>query len=160
MIDTKDMAGAFARNAMFVRRQAEGLTQEDSLRQLPFRGNCMNWVLGHIAVNRDGILKMLGEAPLMGAEGERYKRESDALTEPGPGVLQLDELLDRIDRAQEHIAATLGGMDDAALSREVTIGESTRTVAQRVFFSYFHECYHVGQTEMLRQLAGKNDKVI
>src|SRR5437588_3090876 len=105
MIDTKDMAGAFARNSILVRRQAEGLTHEDSLRQLPFRGNCLNWVLGHIAVNRDGILETLGEAPLMGEEGERYKRESDALTGHSPGVLQLEELLDRIDLAQERIAA-------------------------------------------------------
>jgi hypothetical protein len=29
-----------------------------------------------------------------------------------------------------------------------------------VFFQYFHETYHVGQTELLRQLAGKNDQVI
>jgi hypothetical protein len=29
-----------------------------------------------------------------------------------------------------------------------------------VFFLYFHETYHVGQTELLRQLAGKNDQVI
>ena len=26
--------------------------------------------------------------------------------------------------------------------------------------TYFHETYHVEQTEQLRQLAGKNDKVI
>lgn len=160
MIDTKDMAGAFARNAILVRQQAAGLTHEDSLRQPPFRGNCLNWVLGHMARNRDDVLQALGEARLMGEEGERYKRESDALTGHSPGVLQLEELLDRIDRAQERIAATLGGMDEAALSREVTTGENKRTVAQRVFFLYFHECYHVGQTELLRQLAGKDDKVI
>ena len=29
-----------------------------------------------------------------------------------------------------------------------------------LFFGYFHESYHVGQTELLRQLAGKNDKMI
>jgi len=160
MIDAKDMAGALARNAILVRRQAEGLTHEDSMRQLPFPGNCLNWVLGHIAVNRDGILEMLGEAPVMGQEGERYKRESDVLTDQGPGVLRLEELLDRIDLAQARIAATLGGMDETALSREVTIGESKRTVAQRVFFAYFHESYHVGQTEILRNLSGKNDKVL
>ncbi len=136
------------------------LTHEDSLRQLPFRGNCLNWVLGHIAVHRDKVLETLGEPPVMGADGARYTRESDALTADEPGVLPLEELLDRLDRAQERIAAALGRMDDAALSRELTFGDRTMTVAQRAFFLYFHESYHVGQTELLRQLAGKDDKVI
>jgi uncharacterized damage-inducible protein DinB len=34
------------------------------------------------------------------------------------------------------------------------------TQADSLFFRYFHETYHVGQTELLRQLAGRNDKVI
>ena len=29
-----------------------------------------------------------------------------------------------------------------------------------LFFLYFHDCYHTGQTELLRQAAGMNDKVI
>jgi hypothetical protein len=34
------------------------------------------------------------------------------------------------------------------------------TPSAKQLISYFHETYHVGQTEMLRQLAGKNDQVI
>jgi hypothetical protein len=34
------------------------------------------------------------------------------------------------------------------------------TVAEKIAFSHWHETYHVGQLELLRQLAGKNDKVI
>jgi hypothetical protein len=34
------------------------------------------------------------------------------------------------------------------------------TVGQRLFGLYFHQTYHIGQTELLRQLAGVNDKVI
>jgi hypothetical protein len=34
------------------------------------------------------------------------------------------------------------------------------TLGNRLFFIYYHETYHVGQTELLRQLAGKNDKII
>jgi uncharacterized damage-inducible protein DinB len=46
------------------------------------------------------------------------------------------------------------------MAREITVRERKTTVGQRVFFLYFHESYHVGQTELLRQLAGKNDKII
>lgn len=164
MISPNDLAAAFGRNVMIVKRQTGGLTHEDSLLQLPFRGNCLNWVLGHIATNRDVVLAALGEEPVMGAGGTRYKRESEPLTDPNEkeGVLPLQELIHRLEQSQERITAALGRMSDADMEREVepdgTYGKST--VAGRVFFLYFHETYHLGQTELLRQLAGKEDKII
>jgi len=47
-------------------------------------------------------------------------------------------------------------MDDL----EQLIPDSDRTIAERLRFLMWHETYHVGQTEYLRQLAGKGDKVI
>ncbi len=161
MIGANDLIDAFARNVNIVKMQTKDLTHEDSLRQLPFHGNCLNWVLGHITENRDHILELLGEPPQIGELGTRYKRGSDPLTDAGDGTLRLEELLAWLDRAQERIAAALGKMDEAALSREITTGNNRKaTIGQRVFFLYFHETYHVGQTELFRQLAGKDDKVI
>ena len=161
MINATDLADAFARNVNVIKMQTEGLTHEDSLRQLPFRSNCLNWVLGHLAENRDHVLELLGEPPQIGELSSRYKRGSDPLTESGQGTLRLEEILDWLDRAQKHIAPAILQMDDAAWSREVkTSNNRTATVGQRVFFLYFHETYHVGQTELYRQLAGKDDKVI
>jgi hypothetical protein len=160
MIDATDLANAFARNVMIVKRQADGLTDEDSLRQLPFRGNCLNWVLGHIAVSRDALLEILGEPPVMDADGTRYTRGSEPVNEASDGTLPLHELLARLDRAQERIRAALGRMGETALARELQFGDRTTTVGQRAFFLYFHESYHVGQTELFRQLAGKDDAVI
>jgi uncharacterized damage-inducible protein DinB len=160
MIGPNDLVEAFARNVSIIKMQADGLTHEDSLIPLPFRGNCLNWVIGHIAVSRDTILEVLGQPPISGAEGLRYKRGSEVLAQADEATLPLEELLAWLDRTQECLAATLEQMDEAALSREIPAGERTATVGQRAFFFYFHESYHVGQTEMLRQLAGKNDKVI
>ena len=33
-------------------------------------------------------------------------------------------------------------------------------LADFLFFLYFHDSYHTGQAEPLRQLAGKDDKII
>lgn len=96
----------------------------------------------------------------MEASGVRYKRGSEPLTEADAGTLQLEELLQWLDRTQERIAAALSKMDEAALAREFTSGDRKTTVGQRAFFLYFHETYHVGQTEVFRQLAGKDDKII
>ena len=162
MIGPSDLAEAFGRNVNVIKAQTDGLTHADSLMQPPFRGNCMNWVVGHIAANRDRVLEALGEEPVMGAEAARYKRESEPLVEAEGelGILQLEELLARLDAGQERIASALSRIDEEALSHEITRGDRKITLAQRAFFLYFHDCYHTGQTELLRQLAGKNDKVI
>jgi len=160
MINANDLAEAFARNATLVNMQSAGLTQEDSLRQQPVRGNCLNWVLGHIAINRDQVLEVLGEPPLMGEAGTRYKRESEPLTAGDEGILPLDDLLSRIAQAQERITAALSQMDEATFAHQAPGGRRSRTVGQALFFLYFHESYHVGQTELFRQLAGKTDKLI
>lgn len=159
MLDTKTSIEAFARNVRLVKMQANGLTHEESLLQLPFRGNCLNWVLGHLAANRDSVLKLLGE-PTIFAQATRYKTDSPPVTEAGTDALPLQELIDGLDRTQERIAAAMAQMDEAAWSREVIANDRKATIADRVFFLYFHETYHVGQTELFRQLAGKDDKII
>jgi hypothetical protein len=161
MLSPNELAAAFARNVWIVKRQSEGLTHADSLIQLPFQGNPLNWVVGHLAVNRDDVLALLGEPPVMADDGKRYKRESDPLTGQEEGVLPLEELLARLDQSQERIAAALERTSEDDLAREMTLSNDRKaTLGQRVFFLYFHETYHVGQTELLRHLAGKHDKVI
>jgi len=160
MITTTQLAEAFGRNLSIVQRQSEGLSHADSLRQPPFRGNCLNWVLGHMAESRDSVLEALGEAASSGEAVARYARESEPITADDAGALPLDELLRLLAASQEALAAALSRATPEDLARELKVGERTTTVGARVFFLYFHETYHVGQTELLRQLAGATDKVI
>ena len=96
----------------------------------------------------------------MGAYGVRYKRDSDPVTQADEGTMTLEELLTWLDRSQERVTAALSTMDEAALAREISSGDRKTTVGQRVFFLYFHETYRIGQTELFRQLAGKDDRLI
>jgi uncharacterized damage-inducible protein DinB len=161
MITPEQLVNAFALNLNIIKRQTEGLTHQDSLLQPPFRGNCLNWVLGHIAVNRNRVLQVLGEASMLSeAEAARYKSGSEPVTGDEEGVLTLEKLLDALERAQEGIARGLGRATPADLAGEIEIGPRTMTVGQRLFGLYFHETYHAGQTELLRQLAGTDDKVV
>ena len=57
MMSAQDLSNAFARNVMIMKMQTDSLTRADSLRQFSFGGNCLNWVLGHIAVSHDGVLE-------------------------------------------------------------------------------------------------------
>ena len=161
MIGQEQLVRFFERNLGILRQQTAGLSHEQSLLQPPFRGNCMNWVLGHLAENRNGILKTLGQAPIMTElEAKRYGYGSEPVICEGEGVLKLDDLLARLERAQGMIATGLRAITPEALAVEVQFAGRTMTVAGRIFFEYFHETYHVGQLELLRQLAGTNDKVI
>lgn len=161
MLTVNDLIEAFARNVSIIQMQTKDLTHEDSLIQPPFGGNCLNWVLGHIAENRDRMFELLGEPKLMETHSSRYKRGSEAITAPDGNTLRLEEILDWLERSQERMAEVLGCNDEASLSRGIAVGNNrTMTIAQRLFFLYFHETYHVGQTELYRQLAGKHDKVI
>ena len=70
MIDPGLLANGFESNTWVILKQVEGLTHEDSLIQPPFRGNCLNWVLGHIADNRNTMLRFAGElARTVGPQG-------------------------------------------------------------------------------------------
>jgi len=155
------MARDFKRNATVIAWQADGLSHEDSLIQTPYRINCFNWVVGHIANGRDGILEMLGADPIAEpGELDRYQRESDPILADGPGVLPLARLLEIIAEGQDHIDAALAAVPEAVLAAEEQDGDGTTTLADRVHFAYFHDTYHTGQTELLRQLAGTDDQII
>ncbi len=161
MINSNDLSEAFARNVSIVKMQTKDLVHADSLIQPPFGGNCLNWVLGHIAENRDRILDLLGVAPTLGEARARYQRGTAPMKQVEPATMQLAEILAWLDRTQDALTAAFAQTDDAAWARAITVGNNrTMTVAQRVFFLYFHETYHVGQTELFRQLAGKHDQVI
>ena len=159
MSDPNKLVQSYKLTHWLIHKQAEGLTHAESLLQLPFRGNCFNWVLGHILVSRDEALALLGEAPtLTEAEAARYKRGSDPITDEEQAV-PLEKLLQVFDTAQERLVAALPQVSSerwTAIYNE----ERQQSVGDRVAGLHWHETYHSGQLDILRQLAGKNDAVI
>jgi uncharacterized damage-inducible protein DinB len=148
----------FERNRRIIHSQCEGLSHEDSLIQPPFASNCLNWTVGHIVVHRDKVLNALGAEPVLDAPTtERYTSESNPITEDGPDVVALADLLSALDAGQDRLAAALPASDWEA---SLDLGSRVTTVGSRVHFLYFHDTYHTGQTELLRALAGRTDKVI
>jgi hypothetical protein len=146
------------RDYSVIKMQTEGLTDEDSLLQPPFRGNCLNWVLGHIIYHRGRLLKVLGDtSDWPGEQIQRYRGESEPISGPAEDILSLAQLLSLLDQSQERIAARLQNISEEKLDA-VIVNEDTRgEILARLLW---HETYHIGQLEPLRQLAGKNDKVI
>lgn len=160
ILSAQGLADLFATNTRIIGRQVAGLTHADSLLQPSVRGNCLNWVLGHIIVHRDYVLEAMSEEKVLGEDAVgRYDRDSQPITGEEPDVLPLETLLEALNTTQERIADALSRATDESLAGLAPKSEPA-TVARQVTFLLWHESYHVGQTELLRQLAGTDDKVI
>ncbi|MGB1288303.1 MAG: DinB family protein, partial [Aggregatilineales bacterium] len=131
---------------------------EDLLLQMPFRGNCGNWVLGHIVSSRNSILGFVGEDKLWGDEERAlYSFDSEPITGAECPHFALEKLIADLDAAGECLIAKLESMDDSDLDENL---DEKTILGDRVRFMVWHESYHTGQFEYIRQLAGKDDKVI
>lgn len=158
-MDNQELLQTLQRHNYVIKRQTDGLNHEQSLLQPPFRGNCMNWVLGHMLEGRNGILQQLSQPVVLATpEDAFYQRESAPITSASPAVplatllTDLDESLARIEQGLQSIAEE---------KMAVIINEERQTTLRAsISFSVWHEAYHLGQLEYLRQLTGVNDKVI
>ena len=163
LVEAKTLLDMASRNHRVIQRQIDGLTHEDSLLQLPFRGNCLNWVLGHITQSRDKMLQLIDEPSIWTREQiARYERESPPVAS-GEDALSLEQIVSDFNTAHERLINKLQQMtldDLAAPAKPVIQNTPPWSVGELLHFLLWHETYHVGQTEILRQLAGKNDKVI
>lgn len=158
--DADSLIQKYKLTAYIINRQTEGISNEESVIQPPVRGNCMNWILGHILNDRNLVLSLLGEEPVFDkAEADRYQRESDPVTTLENG-LPFDKLLAKFELSQKRIVSGLRKITEERLAEIDEVGTLKEEVGALISFIHWHETYHTGQFELLRQLAGKNDKVI
>ena len=157
---TAILSRLFNNNHAILHQQLNGITQAESLLQPPFQGNCLNWVVGHILGVYGECLEVMG-VPGTQSESEvkTYGYGSEPLTDCTKG-LDLADMLHRLDAGLERINQQLASMTAADLEREVTIWLGPVSLLEALSVMQWHASYHTGQLELLRQLAGKNDKVI
>jgi hypothetical protein len=95
------------------------------------------------------------------SDGRRYRTDSDPITDDGDDVIRLEDLLDALAATQETMRAWLDSVDAAWLAEETPVApDRAAPRADQIHFGYFHDTYHTGQIDLLRQVAGKNDAVL
>ena len=140
-----------------IKEKTEGLTHADSMLQLPFPGNCMNWILGHLMVYRmqclgniDGVSKADEDELALygfGSEPMTDPRQSHPARKRCWRVSMISP-----SRSEPRSKRCPNPAWDDLLDEEQGV-----TVAQRLHFNLvYHEAYHVGQLEPLYELAIKN----
>ena len=161
MISIEQLADGFSLNLRLIHMQTDGLSHTDSLIQTPYNINCLNWVLGHIAVNRDNVLLLIGGEPVLSDTAyHRYESGTEPIKECEEGVIHLEQLLELLNEGQERISNAAGKLSAADLDKQIQVGDASMPVINRLFGFYFHDTFHTGQTELLRQVAGMNDKIV
>ncbi len=162
--DVQDWIATLNLNHWIIEQQLNGLDHDDSLLKLPFRANRLNWVVGHIAEHRDWMLRAVDGEPLMTAkQALLYRRGSDPITDED--AMPLATLVTHLNTAKGALIAKLEQVDADFLAEKpqeglLLEGHRDRTRLQRLQGLLWHETYHVGQLELLRQATGANDKII
>ena len=152
--DAEYISQSYASNQWLIGKLTEGLTHADSLAQPPFKANCLNWVVGHILSGRSEALNYLGATPFWSQEeAAHYVTGSSPITGDDQG-LSFERLLSDLDLSQKRIEAALAEISDEALAEVVDTRFGPRPVGEHVASLHWHETYHLGQLELLRELAG------
>src|SRR5688572_5988966 len=127
-----------------LKAQVDGLAHEETLLQLPFRGNCLNWVIGHLVTSRIDILERLGEPRFWSAEETAiYDRGSEPITEANcEKAMRFEKLMEDWEHSQTLMLAAL----EHKTAEEWDVSNGRSTFAEQMGFLHFHEAYHVGQT--------------
>ncbi len=161
MIDPQMIADNYAISLRNLHLQTNGLSHADSLLQLPFRGNCMNWTLGHLLLCREELFDILGAPRVFPPETfTRYDSGTEPITADAPDVIRIETLLEMLDQQAVPFTTLIANTSEETYASTIQVGKNTRKIAQRVLFYFFHEANHVGELGLLRQLAGKDDKII
>ncbi len=138
-------------------KNTDGVSHDESLIQPHPGGNCLNWVVGHLASSRDKLRGLLGLPPTLGeADTPVYARSSEPLTE-ATNAAPFDQLTAAFAKDQDEIAAAMTALTPEQLAAPAPFSPGNNpneTVGTLLAGLVFHEAYHVGQTGVLRRIAG------
>ena len=154
-----NVAGMFKINTDIVNKAIADIGVDDWFRKPGDDSNHLMWVLGHLVVHRGRTLKTLGVdwdsswATLFTRGAQRVANDEY------PSV---EEMRTAWNQVSDELSAALRQSSADVLAKEAPAGPPSfdgKTSGTVAFFA-FHDTYHTGQTELLRQVAGKNDKII
>ena len=161
MITAKEYQSMLEGNLEIIKEQINGVSDPETLIQPPNGGNCMLWTLGHLTESLISILGFLGgEKPEGLADLSRYERGSEPILGPEPGLMTASELMAVYEVLHQAIIEKLAPMTIDDFDEEIPgFGRPARR-GWMLFFMEFHHAYHIGQLELLRNLAGHTEKII
>ncbi len=146
----RKLSEQFSFQTSLIQHLVDGLNHEESLLQLPFEANCLNWVLGHILSRRQSSLEALGADSLWGERQLTLYRTGSASITSDEQAIHFDTLIDDLHRSLTMLESALQEANDDLLDRIVVNDRGEKTAEQHLEGFLWHETYHIGQLELLR----------
>ncbi len=143
-----ELISIFKYNHFAVTKNFENINHQLSLKEPEAGGNSMNWVLGHIVLNRDGVLKLLKEEPMSDGKMKKIYMKASRINESKESV-NINKLIRLFNDIQEVITESLSEFNP----------DENREAVLNIAGYAFHEAYHAGQLGILRRVIGKKGKL-
>ena len=146
-------AVSFNQNANILKKNLDGLTDEEWTCKPDGAANDILWIVGHVTWARSAVLKRLGEdwsKPWFAHFGRGAKPDSSAAyPTPEEALLAWDESSARLNAAMESVP-------EEVLAAPATNGPPSADgkVSGTINFLAYHETYHIGQASYLRGWLG------
>ncbi len=157
-----DLAKMFELSYGAINRNLEDVSHGESLVVPDTGGNCLNWVLGHVVVTRNTVLKLAGREPAFTSDKAELYRRGSSPSESSQ-YLDLATLRGMLDDSQQELIPALSMMSEQTLAREVPEPFNrpplTGSVCDAFIRLHYHEGYHNGQIGILRRIAGKQGAI-
>lgn len=133
-----------------IHRFVDDISHEESILQLPFEHNCMNWLLGHIVTNRSHVLETVQVPHAWELEVRTLYHTEMPPIRPESESIRFESLIQHLDESVALLEFALEGMSEEQLEEKYTNyrGEKTRYAHLTSF--HWHETFHVGQLEILK----------
>ena len=154
----KTLAYQLELSSKVLEMNTKDVSHEESLLTPPKGGSCLNQVVGHMTRTRNMALGNMGQkSPYPMEEFDPYD-DRTGVPFSREKALPFDELRRRYKAMPEPLVRAITGMAPEVLATKPPrpfTGEPNETVGSNLATFVFHECYHVGQTGVLRRVAGK-----
>ena len=126
------------------------VSHEESVLQLPFKHNCMNWILGHIVTNRSHVLEVVGaKHEWQKAVRDLYHQDTQPVT-PDTSSIQFESLAKYLDESVEILESALKEKSDTWMEENFTNYRGEKSRYEHVTSFHWHEAFHLGQLEILK----------
>ncbi|MBT3316199.1 MAG: hypothetical protein HN390_16475 [Anaerolineae bacterium] len=128
----------------------DGISHADSVLQLPFKHNCMNWILGHIVTNRSHVLEVVGaEHGWQEEVRELYHQDTQPVTQETLSI-KFEKLVEYLDESVALLETVLKDKSEAWLDENFANYRGEKTRYEHVMSFHWHESFHLGQLEILK----------
>jgi hypothetical protein len=154
------LAGIAASN-FTLGRNLDGITHEESLHQPGGKGNCINWIAGHILQVRDQFLSGFGvEKFLTDDEYKLYSQGSSPVT-CDENCMQLSRIKEGLEKTYITYRDFISKQDDnffkTPLPAEAFPFEITEPdLGKMITVLLYPEGYHTGQIGLIKRILSKD----